>query len=710
MDEPSKYRILNQNSDIRPSRSWVDAVLEFSHKSSRYSTLEVSYSEYRSSWTVAAFLLVNTALGAGLLNYPYAYNKAGGILEASLLQVFMACFLSATMMVLAYCADINGDETYHDVLLSVVGRRAQQLSAFSILLTCFGVCITFLIIIGDQYDRFFLSVHGMDFAEYWYMDRHFTIAATACLLILPMCYFKRLDFLRYASSLGIFAMLYPVFLTMYEYYTMEGPRPPINTGPRSIVDLLTVIPVICFAYQTHEIVIPVYACMRDRNIKAFIKVTGVTMIFLMANYFLAGTYGYMTFGANVSPDIMQQYDAKNPLILVGIVALVVKMITSYPPLVLCGRGAIEGLYAEFVGQTTAQFIEGELVRRFIITTFWFVATVMLAIFIPNISVVIEVLGCVAAINIFVFPVLNPVLPAVSDRGCAGLCLYYLTKKNGEKGMSEAKKRLLKGLAFVMIIFGIFIFIVVFYEVAEEHRGPADSDPVICFAYQTHEIVIPVYACMRDRNIKAFIKVTGVTMIFLMANYFLAGTYGYMTFGANVSPDIMQQYDAKNPLILVGIVALVVKMITSYPPLVLCGRGAIEGLYAEFVGQTTAQFIEGELVRRFIITTFWFVATVMLAIFIPNISVVIEVLGCVAAINIFVFPVLNPVLPAVSDRGCAGLCLYYLTKKNGEKSMSEAKKRLLKGLAFVMIIFGIFIFIVVFYEVVSSWTTGSAPNV
>lgn len=39
------------------------------------------------SWGVAAFLLVNTALGAGMLNYPYAYNQIGGVLAAALTQV-----------------------------------------------------------------------------------------------------------------------------------------------------------------------------------------------------------------------------------------------------------------------------------------------------------------------------------------------------------------------------------------------------------------------------------------------------------------------------------------------------------------------------------------------------------------------------------------------------------------------------------------------
>lgn len=61
--------------------------------------------------------------------------------------------LATTMLILIYCSDINSDSTYHDVLHSMCGKRAQQLAAASIMCTCFGINVTFLIIIGDQYDR-----------------------------------------------------------------------------------------------------------------------------------------------------------------------------------------------------------------------------------------------------------------------------------------------------------------------------------------------------------------------------------------------------------------------------------------------------------------------------------------------------------------------------------------------------------------------------
>lgn len=39
------------------------------------------------SWYFAVFLIVNAALGAGLLNFAKAFNNAGGILAATLIHL-----------------------------------------------------------------------------------------------------------------------------------------------------------------------------------------------------------------------------------------------------------------------------------------------------------------------------------------------------------------------------------------------------------------------------------------------------------------------------------------------------------------------------------------------------------------------------------------------------------------------------------------------
>ena len=55
------------------------------------------------SWYVSVFLVVNAALGAGLLNFPAAYDQSGGILTANIIQC-----------VSQYIVDIANSGIYYD--------------------------------------------------------------------------------------------------------------------------------------------------------------------------------------------------------------------------------------------------------------------------------------------------------------------------------------------------------------------------------------------------------------------------------------------------------------------------------------------------------------------------------------------------------------------------------------------------------------------
>lgn len=248
-------------------------------------------------------------------------------------------------------------------------------------------------------------------------------------------------------------MLYVAFLTVYEHYKLDDaiiaamhnehqlgvtttttttstssnftiPAVKTNATTSSLghhalkssvnwVQSLVVVPVLCFAYQTHEVIVPVYACMKQRSIGHFMKASMFGLIILFLLYNLVGAYGYLTFGENVDPDIMSLYDAKDPVVVIGIVALVIKFITTYPPLMFCGRGALEGLYGEFRKQSAEEFKASEKSRRIVISTGWFFSTVALAVFAPNISVTLQLLGSMASVNVFVFP---------------GMCLISLTRR------------------------------------------------------------------------------------------------------------------------------------------------------------------------------------------------------------------------------------------------------------------------------------------
>ncbi|GBO02251.1 Putative sodium-coupled neutral amino acid transporter 7 [Araneus ventricosus] len=287
----------------------------------------------------------------------------------------------------------------------------------------------------------FLAAFGSTFCHHWYLERHFTITAASLLLVLPICYFRRVDFLRYAGSLGIFAMLYPVFLTVYGYFKLDIKEIEIKHEPESISKLLVVVPVFCLAYQCQEVVVPVYACMRNRSLRNFSKSCCLTMFFLFMIYSIIGCFGYLTFGAMVSPNVMKMYDAEDPVVMFGIGALILKMVVTYPVLALCGRGAVDGLYSEVFRLSAADFVKGERRRRIVIVTLWFSSSLLIALNTSSIGTVIHALGSISAANIFIYP---------------GICLMQVTLQT-DPGMKKRKSYFLIVASVALAALGAFFF-------------------------------------------------------------------------------------------------------------------------------------------------------------------------------------------------------------------------------------------------------------
>ena len=83
------------------------------------------------------FLIVNAALGAGLLNFPRAFDKAGGVGVGLSVQAVLLVFILIALVVLAYTADQNAAETIQEAMEAAGGVGNKYMRV----LTCihFGV-------------------------------------------------------------------------------------------------------------------------------------------------------------------------------------------------------------------------------------------------------------------------------------------------------------------------------------------------------------------------------------------------------------------------------------------------------------------------------------------------------------------------------------------------------------------------------------------
>ncbi|XP_059158341.1 sodium-coupled neutral amino acid transporter 7-like [Physella acuta] len=397
-----------------------------------------------SGWFVSAFLVVNTTLGAGILNFPMAYHQAGGIFTAVIVQTVLVFFVVVAIYIICYCSDIKGSNTYQDVVLSICGPKAQLACAISIAISSFCICITFLIIISDQWEIIFLNVSYNHYCNSspFYMSRAFIITVTSIAFILPLCFPKRIDFLRYASIIGVIGILYVVALVTVKYFLPHDNQGIIATRPKSWVDVFLVVPEICFSYECHVCIVPIYSCMAKRNMREFSKTVTLAMILCIITYTGIASLGYLQFGDLVTHDILLSF---NPTaeIMVAVVLVAVKTYTTYPIFCFLGKSAFDTVWGMFWKMTPEEILHREKTRRIITTLVWFTLTLLLSIFIPNIGVAIEIIGAFLAVFIFVFP---------------GLCLLKTMQNRIETGEKQPKTvHVMKGIAIAFLIVGVFIF-------------------------------------------------------------------------------------------------------------------------------------------------------------------------------------------------------------------------------------------------------------
>uniref|UniRef100_A0A3Q4GP62 Sodium-coupled neutral amino acid transporter 7 n=1 Tax=Neolamprologus brichardi TaxID=32507 RepID=A0A3Q4GP62_NEOBR len=348
----------------------------------------------------AVFIVVNAALGAGLLNFPAAFNMAGGVTAGFVLQMFMLIFIITGLVILGYCSLVSNEATYQEVVRATCGKVTGVVCEVAIAIYTFGTCIAFFIVIGDQLDRGHNAEGEAD--HFWYTNRKFTISLTAILVILPLSIPKEIGFQKYAT-LSVMGTWYVTIVVIIKYFWPDKEVTPgyVPTSA-SWTAVFNAMPTICFGFQQcHVSSVPVFNSMRRKEIRPWGLV--VTFSMLICLFVYTGTVcGFLTFGSSVSQDVLMSYPPDDIAVAIARAFIIVCVVTSYPILHFCGA-VIEGLWLRFQGEQVEVCVRRERRRRILQTLVWFIITLVLALFIPDIGRVISLIGGLAACFIFVFP-------------------------------------------------------------------------------------------------------------------------------------------------------------------------------------------------------------------------------------------------------------------------------------------------------------------
>ncbi|NXT85387.1 AVT2 protein, partial [Zapornia atra] len=348
----------------------------------------------------AVFIMLKSALGAGLLSFPWAFSRAGGAAPALLVELGSLVFLVSGLAVLGYAAALSAQPTYQGVVRAVCGAAAGKLCEVCFLLNLFMISVALLRVVGDQLEKY----------------QRFSLSPLCILVIFPLSVPREIGFQK--SSRPSFHPRNPLFSQNHWKGGSHGsiwaselmpPRVPplcfLSPCHRasSWASIFSVIPTICFGFQCHEACVAIYSSMRNQSFSHWVAISVLSMLICLLIYSLTGLYGYLTFGEAVAADVLMSYPGNDPVVIVARLLFGVSIITIYPIVVLLGRSVVWDVW-ETPKRGAVVVSEGRERRsRVVLTVTWMATTLVIALFVPDIGKVIEVIGGISAFFIFIFP-------------------------------------------------------------------------------------------------------------------------------------------------------------------------------------------------------------------------------------------------------------------------------------------------------------------
>ncbi|XP_061677603.1 putative sodium-coupled neutral amino acid transporter 8a isoform X5 [Syngnathoides biaculeatus] len=306
---------------------------------------------------------------------------------------------------------------------------------------CYVLCLLCLLVCGSLYELV-TGLSDSEMPHHFYTDRRFALVLLCAFLVLPISTPKEISIQKYISVLGTLAATYLTTAIIIKYHMMHSvqvhPNPLYSSG--SWASTFSVIPTICFGFQCHEASIAIYSSMENQRLSHWAFISVVTMMICLIIYSLTGVYGFLTFGKDVKADILMSYMGGDILMLIARLLFGVSIITIYPITLLLGRSVIQDpLLSCWRRRGRVVTVEFESRTRYMLTFLWITATLLIALFVPDISKVISVIGGISAFFIFIFP---------------GLCLVFAMQS---EPVSWKTRVILTVWGVITLLCGAFIF-------------------------------------------------------------------------------------------------------------------------------------------------------------------------------------------------------------------------------------------------------------
>ncbi|KAK2811428.1 hypothetical protein FQN50_002051 [Emmonsiellopsis sp. PD_5] len=285
----------------------------------------------QASWISSVVNLLNTIVGAGVLAMPLALSQMG-ITLGVLVIIWSGITAGFGLYLQSLCAQYLDRGTASFFALSqITYPNAAVIFDAAIAIKCFGVGVSYLIIIGDLMPGVVQGFGGDSTGMEFLLDRHFWVTAFM-LVVIPLSFLKRLDSLKYTSIVALTSIGYLIVLVVAHFIKGDtmADRGPINYFQwQSAVHALSSFPVMVFAYTCHQ---NMFSILNEISNNSHFRTTSVIFASIgsaASTYVLVAITGYLSFGNSIGGNIVGMY-APALSSTIARAAIVVLVMFSYP--------------------------------------------------------------------------------------------------------------------------------------------------------------------------------------------------------------------------------------------------------------------------------------------------------------------------------------------------------------------------------------------
>ncbi|KAI9873699.1 MAG: hypothetical protein M1830_010707 [Pleopsidium flavum] len=306
-----------------------------------------------------------TVVGAGVLAMPLALSHMGIILGTFVI-IWAGLTAGFGLYLQTRCAKYldRGSASFF-ALSQITYPNAAVIFDAAIAIKCFGVGVSYLIIIGDLMPGvvkgFSEDAGGLTFL----LQREFWVTGFM-LIVIPLSFLRRLDSLKYTSFTALVSIGYLVILVLAHFIkgdTMQDRGAIRIIQWAGVIPTLSSFPVMVFAFTCHQ---NMFSILNEINDNSDFRTTSVVFASTGAAgliYILVAITGYLSFGNSVAGNIVGMcksrklltkqrsfygsvnacVDAPSITSTVGKVAIVVLVMFSYPLQVHPCRASIDAV-------------------------------------------------------------------------------------------------------------------------------------------------------------------------------------------------------------------------------------------------------------------------------------------------------------------------------------------------------------------------------